>query len=373
MIDKKTTSVLFTILVFASVLAVIYEARRPLVILIFSVLFAHLLEPFVTWFQNRLRGSRTTGIAATYLTLAIIISAFFALAGPKIVQQSTVLGREFPTLMEKVGSGDIAQQIGTRQHWSYETKVRIQAFLRDHRESITRVMQGAVNRVPALAANSLWLLLIPLFAVFILKSKTQFATALVSFMEQRHDRRFLRAVLNDLDVMLAAFIRAQLSLAALSLVAYTLVLVVARFPFSFAIGAIGGVLEFIPLVGALASGVLIMGIALVTGYPHWLPILIFLLVWRGMQDYLNSPLLMARGMKLHPFAVILGVMVLGEVAGIFGVFLSVPIMASLRIIWKNWRLRENAIEIKARSESGAETAPVLASDFVGEETPSHSP
>ena len=115
-----------------------------------------------------------------------------------------------------------------------------------------------------------------------------------------------------------------------------------------------------------------MGIALVTGYRHWVPILIFLLVWRGMQDYLNSPLLMARGMKLHPFAVILGVMVSGEVAGIFGVFLSVPIMASLRIIWKNWRLRENAIEIKARSESGAEKAPVLASDFVGEETPSHS-
>jgi len=309
----------------------------------------------VTWFQNRFRDSRTTGIAATYLTLAIIISVFFALAGPSILQQSTVLGREFPTLMEKVGSGDIAQQIASRQHWSYETKVRIEGFLRDHRDSITWVMQRGVNRVPALAANSLWLLLIPLFAVFILKSKTQFATGLVSFMEQRHDRRFLRAVLNDLDVMLAAFIRAQLSLAALSLVAYTVVLVLARFPFPFAIGAIGGALEFIPLIGALASGILIMVIAFGTGYSHWLAILIFLLIWRGIQDYLNSPLLMGRGMKLHPFAVILGVMIFGEVAGIFGVFLSVPIMASLRIIWKNWRLRGNAVEMKGPSEEGTDT------------------
>ena len=69
-------------------------------------------------------------------------------------------------------------------------------------------------------------------------------------------------------------------------------LVIAKFPFSFAIAAIAGVLEFVPLVGDLASGILIMGIAVVTGYKHWLMILVFLAIWRGLQDYLNSPLLM---------------------------------------------------------------------------------
>jgi predicted PurR-regulated permease PerM len=68
-----------------------------------------------------------------------------------------------------------------------------------------------------------------LFAVFILKGKTEFARTLVSIVEHRHDRRFLRAVFNDLDVMLAAFIRAQLTLASLSLLAYTVVLVLAHF------------------------------------------------------------------------------------------------------------------------------------------------
>ena len=107
MIDKKTAAVLFTILVFVGVLLVVYEARRPLLILVFSVLFAYLLEPFVTWFQGRFRGSRTKGIAATYVTLAIIISVFFALAGPGIVHQSRVLGRELPTLIDNVGSGQV--------------------------------------------------------------------------------------------------------------------------------------------------------------------------------------------------------------------------------------------------------------------------
>jgi len=123
--------------------------------------------------------------------------------------------------------------------------------------------------------------------------------------------------------------------------------VIAQLPFSFAIAAIAGILEFIPLVGALASAILIMGIAIVTGYKHWLIILIFLAVWRGLQDYVSSPLLMGRGLKLHPFAVILGVLIFGEVAGTVGIFLSVPIMASLRIVWKNWKKRDKEINMTA--------------------------
>ena len=114
MIDKRTTAVLFTIFVFALALVLIYQARRPLIVLIFSVLFAYLLEALVTWFQTRLQGSRTRGIAATYLTLAIAISMFLAIAGPGIVQQGAKLGRELPTLIEKVGSGDIAYRTKTR-------------------------------------------------------------------------------------------------------------------------------------------------------------------------------------------------------------------------------------------------------------------
>ena len=91
---------------------------------------------------------------------------------------------------------------------------------------------------------------------------------------------------------------------------------------------------------------LVLGVA-ESLFQYSLVILVFLLVWRGLQDYLNSPLLMGRGMKLHPFAVILGVLITGEVLGMTGIFLSVPIMATLRIIWKNWKLRGEDIQTEA--------------------------
>ena len=73
-------------------------------------------------------------------------------------------------------------------------------------------------------------------------------------------------------------------------------------------------------------------------YPHWLILVIFLGVWRLIQDYVSSPRIMGESMELHPLAAIFGVMAGGEVAGILGIYLSIPVMASLRIVFRRWRL-----------------------------------
>jgi predicted PurR-regulated permease PerM len=74
------------------------------------------------------------------------------------------------------------------------------------------------------------------------------------------------------------------------------------------------------------------------GYSHWLALIVFLGIWRLVQDYVNSPRIMGQSMELHPLAAIFGVMAGGEVAGILGIFLSIPVMASLRIVFRRWRL-----------------------------------
>ena len=43
-------------------------------------------------------------------------------------------------------------------------------------------------------------------------------------------------------------------------------------------------------------------------------------------------------MELHPLAAIFGVLAGGEIAGVLGIYLSIPVMASLRIVWRRWRL-----------------------------------
>ena len=108
-------------------------------------------------------------------------------------------------------------------------------------------------------------------------------------------------------------------------------------PYPVGLAAIAGALEFLPIIGPLTAGVIVVSVALFSGYPHpWL-LVAFVLLWRGIQDYVSSPLVMGRGIELHPAVVIFGVIAGGEIAGPAGMFLSVPVLAALRIVWRRVR------------------------------------
>ena len=118
--------------------------------------------------------------------------------------------------------------------------------------------------------------IVPLLSIFFLKDGRAFSDFLLSTIQSRPQREFLENVLNDLNQMLAHFIRAQLTLAALTLVMYSAFLGVMRVPYALVLGTIGGVLEFVPVVGPLAGAVIIVGVALLMSYKHWLILIIFL-------------------------------------------------------------------------------------------------
>src|SRR5437867_11552608 len=106
--------------------------------------------------------------------------------------------------------------------------------------------------------------------------------------------------------MLAHFILAQLTLAALSMLVYTTFMASTGVPYALVLGTAGGMMEFIPVLGPLVAAVLIIGVALLVSYPHWLILLIFLGVWRVVEGYVIFPRLIGRSMGLHPLAAIFG-------------------------------------------------------------------
>ena len=91
-------------------------------------------------------------------------------------------------------------------------------------------------------------------------------------------------------------------------------------------------LELIPFVGPLTAAVVTLLVAGLSGYAHLLWILVFLIVYRLFQDYVLSPYLLSSGVELHPLLVLFGVLAGEQVAGIPGMFFSVPVIAALRII-----------------------------------------
>lgn len=340
--DQRTARVIFTVLLFAAILGFLWLARTPLLVFLFSILFAYLLEPLVTWVQPRVRDSRGLAILSVYMVGIVLLGTVAALAGPRITDESRKLAKAAPNMYERVASGDIAWQLAARRGWSRETAQSVQQFLAAHRDAVLQFVNSIGARAGKLAANLGWLALIPILAVFFLKDKAKFSKAAQGLVQDTRERTLLKNVISDLDEMLAHYIRAQLYLAVISGAVYVLMLgLVLRVPFGFVLGTLGGFLEFIPVVGPLIAAIVILGVAFTTNYPHFLIVLLFLGAWRVTQDYVVSPHILGGRVELHPLAAIFGVLVGAEIAGIVGVYLAIPAIAAIRILWRaNRRYQE---------------------------------
>lgn len=349
--DQRTARVLSTILLFLAVGAFLWGARHTVIAFLFAIFFAYLLDPVVNLLcrTNICKKSRGRSIAIVYLVLFAILGTVFYLTGPKLAKEGQSLSQSLPGLLDQVQSGQIAHQIGTQRGWSWNTQVRVQQFLAAHQQAIVHWAQDFGARAAAVATNAIWLIIIPILAIFFLRDGQSFAQKLVEIADRRAQKQLVRGVLDDLHLMLASYIRAQLTLAVISLVVYTLVLAVLRVPYAFVLGALGGVMEFIPVVGPLVAAVSILGVSFLSNYPHLLLVAIFLGVWRLIQDYVVSPRIMGGRVELHPVAALFGILVGAEIAGVVGVYLSIPIIATLRILWRRWQryeqVQQNGIDV----------------------------
>ena len=337
LIDSRATRIIFTVLVFAMGLAFLYFARRTLIAFLFAVFFAYLVDPGVSRIERWTR-SRGGAIAIIYLLIVLGLGTLFFFIGPRIGHEAQKLTDSLPSVVERVNSGQIVQDIGIEHGLNKTTRDQLEVFLKAHTGDLLKIAQHAGIRLAEVAQESWLLILIPILAAFFLKDASSFSKVALSFMHSKAQREFLQGVISDMNLMLAQFIRAQLTLAALSWVAYGSFLGLMKVPYALMLASAGGILEFIPVVGPLVATVLITGVALLTGYPHWVVVLIFLLAWRLIQDYVVSPRVMGKTMELHPLAAIFGVLAGGEIAGVLGVYLSIPVMASLRIVWRRWRM-----------------------------------
>src|SRR5204863_9412278 len=129
-----------------------------------------------------------------------------------------------------------------------------------------------------------------------------------------------------------SYLRALVLLSIVTFVAFTGFFSLVGVPYVILLAGIAAILELIPVAGPLTAAVVILLVAAFTGYPHVLWIAIFLVVYRIFQDYVLNPYLLGSGVEMHPLLVLFGVLAGEQIAGIPGMFFSVPAMAAARVI-----------------------------------------
>src|SRR5271168_2326488 len=120
--DRRTANVLFTILLFATVLAVFC----------FAILFAYLIDPVVRFLQRHslfFKNLRGPHVAEAYLTLLLLIGLLVHALAPGSLGRIGRALQEIPSLSAKLSTGEIAAEIGNEYGWDDTRTLRMKAFL----------------------------------------------------------------------------------------------------------------------------------------------------------------------------------------------------------------------------------------------------
>lgn len=204
----------------------------------------------------------------------------------------------------------------------------------EHAKDIVSLLPAIGKKIVSAAEGLIIVVVVPILSFFFLKDAKAIRENFLHFAGDGAQRSMLRDIARDINVLLAQYVRALTLLSMATLIFFTTYFALTGVPYGQLLAAIAGLLEFIPVVGPMTAAALILLVALVSGYPHMLWLVIFLAVFRLLQDYVLSPRLMSAGMELHPLLVIFGIFAGGEIGGIAGTFLSVPVLALARILYR---------------------------------------
>ena len=332
-IDRRVARYTFTAAVVLFLLYLVYIVRSTLFVFIVALLFAYLLTPLVNALDRLLpgQGTRTAALALSYIIFLGFLVTIGVLIGNTVVKQAKDLNKSLPSLIQswKAPTPGTPGEVASIKQ---QLADKVLGELSKRSGDVLSMLPVASEKFLTIASNLIYVVIIPILALFFLKDGNAIREHILTLVKDAPRRDLLDDVMADINLLLAHYMRALVVLASCAFSAYAIFFSVTRIPYGILLAVLGALLEFIPMVGPLAAAVTIIVVTAISGGPV-VAIVIFLGVYRVIQDYVLSPHLMGRGIELHPLLVLFGVFAGAEIAGVAGTFLSVPVLALVRVLY----------------------------------------
>ena len=290
--------------------------------------FAYLLGPIVDALRRRIRVnrrgrplSRPAAILLVYMMLFVPGALAWRRATAPIEQWVHVTA---PAAIARTFQSDTPLAAGN----GVTTRATIAFFryVEDHVRSALDDIVGAAQYVR-------WLAVVPLLAFLLLVYAPGFRRSALRVLPHGHLQWRGDEYLRDVNSALAGYIRAQLAAGAITTVVCAAAFSLFRLPSALSLGVFAGLLELVPVIGPLT----VMILAAAEAERHALAIVVLLIVFRGIQDYVVYPRLIRRGMHLSSVAVIVSVWCGAALNGAAGVVLAIPVAGFLSVSFRHWR------------------------------------
>ncbi len=311
--------------------------------LLLALLLAYCFDPAVRWLERK-RLPRWAGVLVVFLLLTLGIAVFTAFLVPAVRSELQAIQQALPAYAQGLyqalpaawlerlgisGQGDLQPLLGKLlagvRNLSFDVVNQLAVF-------VSRAFSTTIGFLIAV----LGYLIIPVYLFYLLVDFDRLHAGILDLVPARY-REQLQQLGREVDGVLSAFLRGQLSVCLILALLYSIGLLLIGIDLALIIGLLSGLAFIVPYVGTI-FGIVVAGTMAVAKYHDFLHLALvigwFALV-QALEGMVITPRVVGDRVGLHPMATILAVLTGGELFGFLGLLLAVPTAAAGNVLLRH--------------------------------------
>lgn len=338
---KAVVYILGVVTVYWVAIGLLSRVRDLLITLLLALFLSFAMEPAVDWMEQR--GWKRGRATALVFVVTLIGGGLFAwVMVDLLVSEVSRLVADAPEYVREVTRW-INRQFGTDI-----TSDKIVAQLRQYQDDLSQIAANTGGRVLTLSAQVVALLFqmltVGLFAFYLTADGPRARRAICSVLPE--DKQRLVLSLWDLAIKkTGGYLYSRMLLATVAAVVSGIFFAIIGIPYAVALAVWLGILsQFVPVIGTYLAGALPVLIATIHSPTRGLIVVVFILVYQQVENYLLAPRVTARTMDIHP-AVAFGAVIAGSgILGGVGALLALPAAAIIQAFISSFVHRHELVE-----------------------------
>lgn len=277
---------------------------------------------------SRAAATGTISVLALLTTVLLILAVL-----PLLFNQLTSLINDAPEIFRRLQTfmverfPDLSNETSTMRQTLENIGRLIQSKGGELAQSLIGSAMGVLNAI-------LFIVVVPVVAFYMLLDWDHMVARIDAILPRDH-APIIRRLAGEIDRVLAAFVRGQISVCIVLGTFYAVALILAGLNYGLIVGAIAGAITFIPYVGALIGGGLAIGLALFQFWGDWVSIGIVAGIFalgQFLEGNVITPRLVGNSVGLHPVWLLFALSAFGSLFGFVGMLVAVPVAAAIGVL-----------------------------------------
>lgn len=293
---------------------------------------AYFLDPVA----DRLERAGLSRVAATTtitLVAVLIVVALVLAVIPTLVNQLTALVNAAPEIARRLQLF-LTERFPELQDSTSTIRQSLSQIAATIQSKGAALVEGVLSSLAGAISIVVFILVVPVVAFYLLLDWDHMIARIDQLLPRDHAPT-IRRLAREVDAVLSAFVRGQLSVCLVLGIYYSVALMLAGLQFGLVVGAIAGAITFIPYVGAIIGGALAIGLALFQFWGDWVQIGIVAAIFAAgqfIEGNVLTPKMVGKSVGLHPVWLLFALSAFGTLFGFVGMLIAVPVTAALGVL-----------------------------------------